>query len=387
MSKRGNGEGTISKRLKDGKVVGWRGAVVTGMGKDGLPLREWVSGKTREEVAEKMRSLLSDVHRGLVSATPKLTVTEFLDTWLEYKGRDMRKASTMRTYHDSVTRYLKPSLGFHLLAKLRPLDVEQALTAMLTQGKTPAMTAYSLMVLKMALKQAVIWDMVPRNVAQGVRPPKRTPTTFEVWTTEELQTFLASARGHRLYAAFHLAAVTGMRRGEVLGLQWGDLDFERGVVKVQRSLVEVGGQVQLETPKTQNSHRTIFLSQGTMKMLQEHQEQQRVEAAELGSGWQHLGFVFASAVGSATIPSNLDRTYQLLIKKSGVRRIRFHDLRHTAASLMFRQGVSPKVVSTVLGHSDIAFTMRVYTHLYDDQRQTAALDLATLCQDTAPKTA
>ena len=290
----------------------------------------------------------------------------------------------MRTYRDSVNLYLRPSLGARLLAKLRPLDVEHALTALLKQGKTPAMTAYALMVLKMALKQAVIWDMVPRNVAQGVRPPKRTPKTFEVWTAEELQTFLTGVSDHRLYAVFHLAAVTGMRRGEVLGLQWGDLDFQRGSVKVQRSLVEVGGKVQVETPKTQNSYRTIFLSPSTLKVLQEHQEKQRVEQAELGSGWQRLGFMFASQVGSATIPSNLDRTYQLLIKKSGVRRIRFHDLRHTAASLMFKQGVSPKVISTVLGHSDIAFTMRVYTHLYDDQRQSAALDLTTLFQEAEP---
>jgi integrase len=378
MSKRGNGEGTISKRMRGGKVVGWRAAVMLNAKADGTKQRQWISGKTREEVAEKMRALLSDVHRGMVSTTQKLTVAEFLETWLEYKARDSKKPSTLRGYRDTVRLYLNPVLGQHRVAKLRPLDVEQAMTRLLNEGKSAKMTGYALRILKMALKQGVIWDTVARNVAEAVKPPKAPQKVFEVWTAAELQAFLNTARAHRLYAAFHLAAVTGMRRGEVLGLKWTDVDFERGCLKVQHNLVEVAGRVSLDTPKTSASRRTVFLSPSTLAVLKDHQARQGRERHELGASWQDHGFVFASEVGTATAPRNLNRVYSDLLKRVEVRRIRFHDLRHTAASLMIRQGVPPKTVSEILGHSDVAFTLRVYTHLYDDQRQVAALDLNAL---------
>ena len=218
---------------------------------------------------------------------------------------------------------------------------------------------------------------------------------MQVWTAEQVAAFLAVSETHRMHAAFYLALLTGMRRGEVLGLQWDDVDFARSRLRVRNNLVEVRGEgtagkqhagkatvssvrARIQTPKTDASRRTVVFSPGTMSKLKEHQAQQRREQAAAVEAWQGQGFVFASELGGPTDPRTLYGWFRTLVKVAGLPPIRIHDLRHTAASLMIRQGISPKTVSDRLGHSDVAFTLRVYAHLYDDQREEAAFDLSDL---------
>ncbi|MFC4456098.1 hypothetical protein [Deinococcus sonorensis] len=173
MAKRANGEGTLSRRKdKSGKTIGWRAGVVVGYKPDGTADRRWVSGKTQAEVQEKLRGLQADLHTGMVADTEGLTVSAFLDRWLEHKERTTPKQNTLRSYRDTARLYLKPTLGQKKLEKLRPLDVEHMLTQLRKDGKSPAMCAYALRVLKMALRQGVLWQMVPRNVADAIRAPK-----------------------------------------------------------------------------------------------------------------------------------------------------------------------------------------------------------------------
>lgn len=395
MAKRANGEGTISKRTRDGKVVGWRGSVTVGHDAQGRQVRRWVSGKTQAEVQEGMRRLQSELHQGLVTPSEKLTVSAYLDQWLQNKERDQLKPNTLRSYRDSVRLHLKPLLGKRVLEKLRPLDVEQMLTQLHQAGKSPAVLAYSLRVLKMALRQAVQWQLVARNVAEAVRPPRRSKPKFHVWEASEVVHFLQVTEAHRLHAAFYLALMTGMRRGEILGLQWTDIDWERKRLQVCYNLVEVRAEGQpgkvhrgkptvsskrttLQTPKTDASQRVVALSDGTLQKLREHQRRQEAERCLIGLDRSEQGFVFANELGQATEPRTLYGWYRQLVKQAGVRRIRFHDLRHTAASLMIHKGLPPKTVADRLGHTDVAFTLRVYAHLYDGQRQEAAMDLADL---------
>lgn len=392
MGKRANGEGTISKRMHNGKVIGWRTAVTVGYDAQGKQLRRWISGKTQAEVQEALRALQTELHQGTLSEEGNLTLGAYLDRWLDYKEREGVKTNTVRSYRDSARLYLRPHLGRHRLDKLRPLDVEHLLTRLQQEGKSPALSAYALRVLKMALRQAVRWQMVPRNVADAVRPPRRTPPEMQVWTAEEATAFLRATEGHRLHAAFYLALLTGMRRGEILGLQWRDIDWAKKRLQVRQHLVEVRGagksgkqhagqatvssvETQLQTPKTKASRRVVALSPLTLTTLREHQRKQAEERAALGEDWADQDFVFANEWGGFTEPRTLYGWYRQLVRGAGVPVIRFHDLRHTAASLMLQKGVRPKAISDRLGHTDVAFTLRVYAHLYDDEREAAAFDL------------
>ncbi|GHG38916.1 site-specific integrase [Deinococcus indicus] len=408
MSKRANGEGTISARRKDGKVVGWKGSVVVGYEGDKME-RRWVSGKTKADVQQKMAELRTALHTGMLADSEGLTVTQYMARWLDAKERDGVKPNTLRSYRDTDRLHISPHLGRVKLDKLRPLDVERMMNALRKEGKSAQVLAYALRVLKMALRQAVRWQMVPRNVADAVTAPKVPRSEMQVWDAGQVAAFLDASQGNRLHAAFYLALMTGMRRGELLGLQWADIDWERSRLTVRHNLVEIrlesAGRVmkervdrktgkvipahvtlsqiktELQTPKTAGSRRTIVLSPGTMSKLKEHQQQQAQERQAAKEAWQgpaEGGFVFASEIGTAIDPRNMNRWHAEIMKAAGVPQIRFHDMRHTAASLMIRQGIPPKTVSERLGHADVGFTLRTYTHLYDDQRQEAAFDLADL---------
>ena len=173
MPKRANGEGTLSRRKdKFGKTVGWKAAVVIGQNEDGTLDRRWISGKTQAEVQEKLRGVQNDMHTGMVADTEGLMVAAFMTRWIDHKERDSTKPNTLRSYRDTVRLYITPHIGKIKLEKLRPLDVEHMLTGLRKAGKSAALCAYSLRVLKMGLRQGVRWQMLPRNVGEAVRPPK-----------------------------------------------------------------------------------------------------------------------------------------------------------------------------------------------------------------------
>ena len=396
MAKRANGEGSIIRRKdKSGKTIGWRGFVTVGTKPNGNQDRKWFSAKTQAEAQEKLRALQADLHTGMVADTEGLTLDGFLAKWVEYKEREGIKPNTLQSYRDTIRRYITPKLGKVKLDKLRPLDIEQMMTKLHKEGKSDSLAAYTLRILKMALKQAVRWQMLPRNVAEAVRPPKVERKEMKVWTPKEVADFLDVTQGHRLHAGFYLALMTGLRRGELMGLKWEDIDLEKRRLTVRNNLVEVqgdgvGGRTRqgkatvssrravLSTPKTKNSRRTIPLSASTVSKLQEHKVRQQMEKAAAAEAWEEQGFVFATPLGHPTNPDVLSNAFETLVKRASVTRIRLHDMRHTAASLMLRQGIHIKAISAILGHADVAFTMRVYMHLYEDQMDAAALDLSDI---------
>lgn len=396
MGKRSNGEGTISKRInKDGKVVGWRTAISVGYDSHGKLVRRWVSGRTQAEVQAALRALQSEAHQGLLTDTKDLTLGAFLQQWLDSKERTDVKPNTLRSYRDTVRLYINPYLGTRKLEKLRVLDIEHLMGQLRKDGKSAAVQSYTLRVLKMALRSAVHWQLLARNVAEVIHAPRKQKAEMQVWTAAQVAQFLRVAAGHRLYAAFFLTILTGMRRGEVLGLQWKNIDWERKRLKVRDNLVEVrqpgkpgkkhaGKETVsstvsvLQTLKTPNSRRTIPLSPGTMQELEAHRRRQQAEWEMIGESWKPEGFVFTDVLGRPVEPRTLYGWYRQLVEEAGVPRIRFHDLRHTAASLMIHNGINAKTVSDRLGHADVAFTLRVYAHLYDEQREEAAFDLPDL---------
>ncbi|WP_158263796.1 tyrosine-type recombinase/integrase [Deinococcus arcticus] len=396
MAKRANGEGTISRRKdSNGKTKGWRVGVTIGKKEDGSQKRRWISGKTQGEMQEKLRALQSDLHQGTLADTDRMTVADFLNQWVAHKEREGIKPNTVQSYRDTVNRYITPKIGRVKLEKLRPLDIEHMLTSLRGDDKSASLLAYTLRVLKMALQQAVRWQMLPRNVADSVRAPKIERKEMEVWDRVQVAHFLKVTEPHPLHAAFYLALMTGMRRGELVGLKWEDVDLDRARLTVKNNLVEVIGapvegktrlkkatmssvRLEVSTPKSKASRRTIVLSKGTVQKLREQQARQEAWRQHAGEAWTERGFVFTTVTGDLVWPSALAKAYTSLVKEAGVPPIRFHDMRHTAASLMISVGIPPKTVSERLGHSDVAFTLRTYTHLYDAQREEAAFDIADL---------
>jgi integrase len=229
----------------------------------------------------------------------------------------------------------------------------------------------------MALTAACKLDLVPRNVAALVDFPKGQAPEIRPFTPDEAQRFLEAAKGHRLGALFSAALALGLRKGEALGLQWGALDLERGTLSVRQSLArlkmpgEKKGRLELKEPK-RSSRRTLNVPGLVLSELLAHRRRQEEERKLAGSRWRDADFVFTTGIGTPLEPRNLERAFAEILKAAKVPHIRIHDLRHTAATLLLAQGVHPRVVMELLGHSGIAITMNIYSHVVPALRKDAA---------------
>jgi integrase len=224
-----------------------------------------------------------------------------------------------------------------------------------------------------ALKAAVSDGLIPRNVAAGLKLPKLSREEIDPLNREEARRLLEAAKGERLEALYMLALNTGMRLGELLALNWDDVDLEGEVLRVRRTLTRAGKVYTTGEPKTRNSRRVIRLTGAAVEALRGHLPRQLEEMGRMGSLYQPGGLVFATEVGTIVNPSNVrNRSLKPLLKKAGLRPVRFHDLRHTCATLLLLKNVNPKIVSELLGHASVSITLDVYSHLMPDMQEKAA---------------
>jgi integrase len=360
---RGNGEGTeYPRKNKDGKVTSYRGSywVQTARG----PKRRYVSAKTKTEAQIQLRKELARLDEGLTFDAENLSLGEYLDRWLEDSMRGSIRKSTYDRYEGAVRVHIKPALGRLKLNKLAPAHLQSFYRNRLDAGCAPASVNKLHVVLHKALSQAVEWRMLPRNAAEAVRAPRPAPKEMQPLSTEETRRFLEAARGDRLEALYVLAVTTGMRQGEILALKWQDVDLENATLGVRRTLGRSGGRLLLGEPKTKKSRRTIHLTEAAVRALREHLSRQMEEIQWLGDLYKDDGLVFTSEVGTLINPSNLRRrSFARLLKRGELPLIRFHDLRHTCATLLFGRGVHPKYVQELLGHATIAITLDTYSHV------------------------
>ena len=249
---------------------------------------------------------------------------------------------------------------------------------MLRRGLSPRSVQVAHRSLHGALKQAVAWELIGRNVLGAVRVPKQRKPTVAYWNAEEVVRFLTFTQSHRLHALFYTALATGMRRGELVALRWSDVDLSRGRINIRLNAVAVGGRTLVKEPKSEASRRTVYIQDQDVAVLKAHRERQARERELVGPAWAEGDLVFPSQVGSHLSPRNLSRAFDALVKKAGVTQAGFHSMRHTHASLLIKNGVDDGVVSERLGHTDPGFTRRVYQHLFDEQRSSAALGLMNL---------
>src|SRR5215204_3690335 len=370
MGKRGNGEGSIGRR-KDGLYMG-RYTVQTPTG----PKRKTLYGKTRREVDEKLTKAKADRDGGLVFDADNLKLGEYLARWLADSVADTVRPSTFERYEQIVRVHIRPALGDLKLKSVTPAHVRGLYREKLEAGLSPRTVQYIHVTLHKALKQAVADGLIPRNATEAVKPPQVRKEEIRPLTAEQVKILFEAVRGDRLEALYILAVHTGLRQGELLGLKWGDVDLEAGTLQVRRTLTTAKGGPVLSAPKTKGSRRTVKLSQTALEDLRSHLERQLREIDLAGDLWQENGLIFASQSGEP-----LDRRFitthrfKPLLRRAGLPQIRFHDLRHTCATLLLTKNVNPKVVSEMLGHATIAITLDTYSHVLPNMQESAAAAL------------
>lgn len=360
MARRGDGEGTIYQRA-DGR---WCARLSLGT-KDGTRRRKDFYGKTRREVQQKLKQFLKDQQAGLIVTNDRVTVEEFLQQWLEQVVQIKNKASTYKSYADTIRLYINPAIGSIRLSLLAPVQVQRLLNDLHASGLSARTVAYTRSVLRSALHQALKWGYVVRNAAALSEAPRQITKQITPLTENQAKHLLQAVEDHRLAALYYLALGMGMRRGEILNLHWSDVDLTQGNVSVREG-------------KTRSSTRTIPLSPALVKTLQAHWERQQQERTELGTDWREHGLVFPSEVGTPLSGRNLVRHFKSVLKKADLPDIRFHDLRHTCATLMISQGTHARVVMEVLGHSQISVTMNTYAHVVSEAQKEAIQGLDRL---------
>ena len=308
------------------------------------PKYRYLYGKTRHAVAEKLTKAMADRDGGLIFDTGKVTLGGYLDRWLADSLKGTVRTSTYERHEEIVRLHIKPSLGRVGLKKLTPAHVRGLYSEKLDSGRlAPATVRKIHSTLRKALSQAVSDGLVHRNAAD-VKAPRPTPEEMRPLSENKARTFLEAVRrtGERFEALYVLAITTGLRRGELLGLRWEDVDLERGRLRVGRALVREGGRHILGETKTRRGRRQINLTPGTVSALKAHRKKQLEGKMRLAGLHKDQGLIFASEVGTPVNPENLvKRSFKPLLKEASLPEIRFHDLRHTCATLLLGRGVHP----------------------------------------------
>ena len=364
--KRGNGEGSISRRKNGGWMAQY--AVYTAEGRK----RKTLYGKTRQAVATKLARALSDREGGLIFDAGSQSVGEYMDRWLNDSLRDTVRQSTLVRYEQLVRLHINPALGRIALKSLSAAHVQGFYRDRLDSGLSPATVQKIHAVLHKALDQATSWSLVPRNPTESVKAPRPAPEEIRPLNREQAKALLETARGERFEALYVLAVTAGLRQGELLGLKWEDVDLENSLIRVRRTLIRNRGRLLLGEPKTKRSRRTVRLTEAAVQALKEHLARQIDQMERLGDLYEDQGLIFTTQRGTLVNPTNLrKRSFAPLLEKAGLLPIRFHDLRHTCATLLLSRNVNPKIVSEMLGHATIAITLDTYSHVLPTMQDSA----------------
>jgi integrase len=362
MGKRGNGDGTIYRR-KDGLWM----AQITVAGQK----RKTFYGKTRKEVQEKLQAAQAELRQGTLVTGPQQTVKEYLEYWLEYAHKRAIRPRSYERYEQIIRLHIVPSLGKLHLQKLTPQHLQKLYADKAKAGFSPVTVIAIHNMLHTALDDAIRLGLVSRNVCKLVSPPRRPHREMKALTPDQVRFFLSEARGHPQETLFILALATGMRRGELLGLKWQDINFAQETLQVRRVLsrvptkmVDEVGQSYVEAePKTEKSRRSIALAPFALEALKEQRSRQEEMKEKAGVLWEDHDYVFCTPTGKHLHPGNVLVQLKNVLKKAGLPDIRFHDLRHSTATMLLSMGVHPKVVLELLGHSEISMTMDIYSHV------------------------
>ena len=350
-------------------------AVVVNLGRDPVTGRRrqlWRSVKgTKREAEALLVQLLHQRDTGIDQLPGRLTTGDYLERWLGDYARTNTAPRTFETYESIVRKHLVPALGSIVISKLRPQHIQNYYSrALNARGATTKklLSNRSVLhhhrVLREALSHAVRWQILTRNPADAVEPPRVERKEIPVPSPDALDKLLQAAQATPLYDLVHIAIMTGLRQGELLGLRWQDIDLGGRTLSVNQSLQWLRGVgPTFRSPKTHRSRRPVVLSAATVQLLRRHRQQQLEDRLRLGPDYSDIGLVFCQPTGSPIDPSNFRRTWRRILKDADVGHVRFHDLRHAHATQLLMAGIHPKIVQERLGHSSISMTMDTYSHV------------------------
>lgn len=352
--KRANREGSIFKESSTGL---WCAEISLPNGK-----RKKKRSKRQQVVNEWLLEQRAALKNGTLLPDEEILFSEYLDRFLTDIATPTLKPKTVDAYRWLIESHIKPNLGHLTLTQLRPDHLQNLYTKKLEEGLSKRTVQHMHAVIRRSLNQALKWDLIGRNPATVVTAPtpdRRPPKTF---SSDQAKQFLESVEDHRWYPIYVLAITTGMRQGEILGLHWEDVDLNSGNLAVRRTIQLLQGRIIEGEPKSAGSRRTIALPNYTVAVLLLHQERTGKDK----------GLLFTTSSGKPVSPRNLSRHFHQALDRTGLPKIRFHDLRHTAATLLLKEKVHPKIVQEMLGHSTISLTLDTYSHILPDIQQEAA---------------
>ena len=362
--------GSIIKRHKSSYTI----VLNLGVDPQGKRRQQWLSVKgTKKEAEKRLSELLHQLDTGTFMRPSKTTLAEYLERWLTDYARPNLSPRGFERYAGIISKHLIPDMGAIRLTQLRPEHLQKLYAVKLNSGLSARTVRYIHVVIHKALQTAIKWGLVSRNVADGVDVPHARRSEMQTWGEDEIARFLEAAKTTPYYALFYLALFTGMRRSELLGLKWNDVDLLLGEVSVTRSLHHLrDGSYIFTEPKSAKSRRTIALPPSAILTLREHHEKQKLERVMLGIPLTGDDLVFSALEGKPLRPNTITRAWAILAARCGVKVIRLHDARHTHASLMLKQGIHPKIVQERLGHATIAITLDTYSHVAPGLQEAAA---------------
>ncbi len=372
-------------------------AIEKRVGKDGKPAyrvriatHDPVTGKrrnvtegtyrTKKDAERAERDALSRRDRGTLLDPSRTTVAELLDEWLRVKANDVSPQSHT-DYEITCRLHLKPALGGVLVQKLTADRVQAQYDAWRGAGLSARQIRGCHLRLSQALDYAVSRNVVYANVCRNTTPPRLEPKKPDVWEGDEVKRFIRIAANEPLAPLWHLLVLEGMRRGEALGLRWKDLNWERGTAHVVQTVApdktNRGAPIIQNRTKTRAASRSVKLTGETLALLKDHRKSQ-TERRLAASEWHDFDLIVCTSKGTPINPNNVSRSFEVLVKRASLRRIRVHDLRHTHATLLLKQGMPAKVVSERLGHASIAITLDTYSHVLPDMQDAAAEAISSI---------
>lgn len=329
--------------------------------------------KTKKEAQKALAEAINDLNKGTFIEQSNIKYNDYLDQWFLTKQNTIG-VQTVKVYKDFIQKRIKPTLGNFTLSKLSTIQIQTVVNNLYEEGLSSSTVKKVYEIIRNSLEHAVDFELVPKNVASKVKLPKANKKEMNVWNGEEVNKFLEFAKDNPSYIVFYLALTTGMRQGEILGLRWKDVDLDKGLIKINQTLSH-DGKIFISGAKTKSSLRTINLSLSGIKVLKVRKLAVSKEKLSFGPIYQDFDLVVCTQHGTPFNPANIRRTFKRIIKMADVPDIRFHDLRHTHATLLLSKGVNVKVISERLGHSNIKVTLDTYSHVLPSMQEEVARKL------------
>ncbi len=363
--RRGNNEGCIYHR-KDGSWC----AQISLQGK-----RITKYARTQHECRQWVKDTLNKIEHGLTFEGSQLSVEAYMKSWLSGKAL-ARRPATVHNYKRYTEQYILPMIGKLRLQAVVPGHIRQLYLRMQLEGKGARTIQLVHVTLNCAFGQAVKEGLIGHNPLDGVERPKVETKHFEIFTEEQARDFLTAAQGHKYEALYYLALTTSLRKGEILGLRWTDVDWTKGTLKVERQLQQANWRAATLVPtKTKSSRRMIKLGHRALAMLEDHRQKQEQEKLLAGDRWQEHGMIFTTSIGTYIDQTKVSREFKALLRKANLPEIRFHDLRHTSLSFLLDRGTPVNTVQKRAGHSKASVTTDIYGHALDRSDEIAAEEI------------